>query len=91
MQTCDINLDGEIDREEFMKFIELLTADTFTLVSQGLIVTLAVAPSVALVTKRATEGIPGVGKMVQRLPNSVFASLVTLAVVMFQRSCQEID
>ncbi|KAK9291443.1 hypothetical protein L1049_019391 [Liquidambar formosana] len=91
IETCDINLDGEIDREEFVKFIELLTADTFTLVSQGLIVTLAVAPSVALVTKRATEGIPGVGKMVQRLPNSVFASLVTIAVVMFQRSCQEID
>uniref|UniRef100_A0A1J3DM06 EF-hand domain-containing protein n=1 Tax=Noccaea caerulescens TaxID=107243 RepID=A0A1J3DM06_NOCCA len=78
---CDINLDGEIDREEFVKFIELLTADTFEVVSQGLIISLVVAPTVAIATKKATEGVPGVGKVVQKLPTSVYASLVTLAVV----------
>ncbi|XP_059651745.1 uncharacterized protein LOC132299253 [Cornus florida] len=91
MLDCDINLDGELDREEFVKFIKLLTADTFNTVSQGLIIALVAAPTFALVTKRATEGVPGVGKVVQRLPNSVYASIVTLAVVMFQKSGQEIE
>lgn len=91
VQKCDINLDGEIDREEFEGFIQQLTEDTLSLVSEGLIVTLAVAPTLAILTKRATEGVPGVGKVVQRLPNSVYASLVTLAVVLFQKSGQGIE
>ncbi|XP_058225102.1 uncharacterized protein LOC131334203 isoform X2 [Rhododendron vialii] len=91
MQVHDINLDGELNREEFAKFIKELTADTFSTVSQGLIITLAVAPTVALLTKRATEGVPVVGKVVQKLPNAVYASLVTLAIMMFQRSGQAIE
>lgn len=89
MQECDINLDGELDREEFVKFVRQLTKDTFITVSQGLIITLAVAPTVALLTKRTTEGVPGVGKVVQKLPNSVYASLVTLAVVLFQKAVED--
>ncbi|XP_010470328.1 PREDICTED: uncharacterized protein LOC104750253 [Camelina sativa] len=81
MTNCDINLDGEIDREEFVKFFEQLTAETFNVVSQGLIISLIVAPTVAIATKRATEGVPGVGKVVQKLPTSIYASLVTLAVM----------
>ncbi|KAF3447567.1 hypothetical protein FNV43_RR12754 [Rhamnella rubrinervis] len=91
VQDCDINLDGEIDREEFVKFIMQLTADAFVVVSQGLILTLVVAPTVAMATKKATEGVPGVGKIVQRLPNSIYASLVTLAVVLFQKSSRELE
>ncbi|KAL9861081.1 putative EF-hand domain-containing protein [Arabidopsis thaliana] len=64
MTDCDINLDGELDREEF-----------------GLIIALIVAPTVAIATKKATEGVPGVGKVVQKLPTSIYASLVTLAVM----------
>ncbi|EOY10335.1 hypothetical protein QUC31_010059 [Theobroma cacao] len=86
MQEYDFNLDGEIDQEEFVKFIQQLTTDTFIVVSQGLIVTLVVAPTVAMATKKATEGVPGVGKVVQKLPNSIYASLVTLAIVWFQTS-----
>lgn len=48
--------------------------------------TLAVAPTVALLTKRTTEGVPVVGKVVQKVPNSVYASLVTLAIVIFQNA-----
>ncbi|RXH93187.1 hypothetical protein DVH24_013763 [Malus domestica] len=91
MQENDLNLDGEIDREEFAKFIKQLTADTFVVVSQGLILTLVAAPAVAMATKRATEGVPGVGKVVQRLPNSVYASLITLTVLLFQQARQEFD
>lgn len=91
MQECDINLDGEIDREEFVRFISQLTAEAFVVVSQGLILTLVVAPTVAVATKKATEGVPGVGRVVQRLPNSVYASLVTLAAVLFQTSRQQVD
>ncbi|KDP39589.1 hypothetical protein JCGZ_02609 [Jatropha curcas] len=91
MKECDFNLDGEIDHEEFVKFIQKITADTFIVVSQGLLVTLVVAPTVAMATKRATEGVPGVGKVVQKLPNSIYASLVTLAIVWFQTSGQGLD
>lgn len=91
IQECDINLDGEIDREEFVSFIKRLTAGAFVTVSQGLILTLVVAPTVAMATKKATEGVPGVGKVVQKLPNSIYASLVTLAVVLFQKSLVESD
>ncbi|KAL0397471.1 UNVERIFIED_CONTAM: hypothetical protein Scaly_0195500 [Sesamum calycinum] len=88
MQESDINLDGELDREEFVKFIRRLTKDTFFTVSQGLILTLAVAPTVALLTKRTTENVPGVGKVVQKIPNSVYASLVTLVIVAFQQGAE---
>ncbi|KAK2983419.1 hypothetical protein RJ640_016026 [Escallonia rubra] len=87
-QDCDLNLDGELNREEFVKFMQQITADTFITVSQGLIITLAVAPTVALLTKRSTEGVPHIGKIVQKIPNSVYASLVTLAIVLFQKAGQ---
>jgi hypothetical protein len=76
---------------EFVKFIEELTTHTLIAVSQGLILTLVVAPTVAMATKKATEGVPGVGKVVQRIPNSIYASLVTLALVLFQKSQEESD
>jgi hypothetical protein len=76
---------------EFVKFIEKLTTDTLIAVSQGLILTLVVAPTVAMATKKATEGVPGVGKVVQRIPNSIYASLVTLALLLFQKSQEESD
>ncbi|PON56681.1 Parvalbumin, partial [Parasponia andersonii] len=85
LPECDINLDGEIDREEFVRFIQQLTAGAFITVSQGLILTLVVAPTVAVATKKATEGVPGVGKVVQKLPNSIYASIITLAIVLFQK------
>ena len=88
VQSCDINLDGDIDRDEFYDFIMIMTADTFTFVSQKLIVTFVVAPTVAVATKKATEGVPGVGKLVQKIPNSVYASLVTIAAVWFQKKAQ---
>ncbi|XP_017243728.1 uncharacterized protein LOC108215693 isoform X2 [Daucus carota subsp. sativus] len=91
MLECDLNLDGVLNREEFVKFVKHSTKDTFFVVSQGLIVTLAVAPTVALLTKRSTEGIPHVGRIVQKLPTSVYASIITLAVVLFQNSSQSIE
>ncbi|KAL1562020.1 hypothetical protein AAHA92_04645 [Salvia divinorum] len=89
MQECDMNLDGALDREEFVKFISRLTKDTFLTVSQGLIIALAAAPAVALLTKRSTENVPGVGKVVEKMPNSVYASLVTLVVIAFQRGLEK--
>ncbi|XP_020207778.1 uncharacterized protein LOC109792759 [Cajanus cajan] len=89
IESCDINFDGEIDRDEFFDFILQMTADTFTVVSQKLIVTLVVAPTVAVATKKATEGVPGVGRLVQRIPNSIYASLVTIAAVWFQKKAHE--
>ncbi|XP_072963159.1 uncharacterized protein [Typha angustifolia] len=91
MEDYDINLDGLLDREEFADFIRKLTADSLNAISLKLIIALVVAPSVALMTKRATEGVPGVGKVVQRLPNSVYASIVTLGVVLVQKSGEDCE
>jgi hypothetical protein len=73
-----------------VRFVQELTTDTLIVVSQGLILTLVVAPAIAMATKKATEGVPGVGKVVQKIPNSIYASLVTLALVLFQQS-REVD
>ncbi|XP_078438525.1 uncharacterized protein LOC144708944 [Wolffia australiana] len=89
MKEHDVNLDGLLNREEFAAFIRKLTADTLTTVGQNLIVALLIAPAVALITKRATEGVPGVGTVVQRIPNSIYASAVALAVVFLQNSAAE--
>jgi len=89
IQENDINLDGEIDREEFAKLIKQITADAFVVVSQGLILTLVAAPTIAMATKKATEGVPHVGKVVQRIPTSIYASLLTLAVVLIQQARQD--
>lgn len=86
-----MNLDGQINHDEFVKFIQKLTTDTLAVVSQGLLVALVVAPTVAMATKKATEGVPGVGKVVQKLPNSIYASLVTLAIVWLQASREGIE
>ncbi|KAL6005876.1 hypothetical protein ACLOJK_039921 [Asimina triloba] len=91
LDTYDTNLDGQLDGEEFADFIQKLTGDTLCVVSRNLIIAMVVAPMVALMTKRATEGVPGVGKVVQRLPNSVYASIVALGVMLIQRSSEECD
>ncbi|XP_074559589.1 uncharacterized protein LOC141815540 [Curcuma longa] len=88
MKEYDVNLDGLLDREEFTKFIRKLTNDTLSTVSLNLIIALVLAPAVALLTKRATEGVPGVGKVVQRLPSSVYASIITLGVIVIQKSSE---
>ncbi|CAH9095663.1 unnamed protein product [Cuscuta europaea] len=89
MKKYDFNFDGELNREEFMEFILELTKDTFFSISQKLVTTLAIAPTVALLTKKSTEGVPVIGKVVQKLPSSVYASLVTLAIVLFQKSTED--
>ncbi|OAY69647.1 uncharacterized protein LOC109708157 [Ananas comosus] len=89
MEEYDINLDGLLDREEFAAFIKKLTADSLNAISVKLIIALVVAPAVALMTKKATEGVPGVGKVVRKLPNSVYASIITLGVVLVQQKSEE--
>uniref|UniRef100_A0A9I9CNL2 EF-hand domain-containing protein n=1 Tax=Cucumis melo TaxID=3656 RepID=A0A9I9CNL2_CUCME len=86
----DKNENQAIDRDEFLKFIKLLTFESIASVSQRLIITLVVAPTLAVVTKRSTEGIPGLGKMVQKVPSSAYALLVTLAALLFQNSNQQL-
>ncbi|KAI3764617.1 hypothetical protein L2E82_14628 [Cichorium intybus] len=86
MKECDMDLDGGLNREEFEEFVKRLTADTIVYVSQGLVITLVVAPTVAIATKRSTEGVPGIGKVVQKLPTSVYATLITLGVMMIQKA-----
>ena len=91
MDESDINLDGLLDREEFAEFIRKLTSESLCAISFKLLVTLVAAPALALATKRATEGVPGVGKVVHRVPNAIYASAITLAAVLVQRCAEGVE
>lgn len=90
-QEYDVNLDGLLDREEFAEFIRKLTADSLCSISVKLLITLVAAPALAMATKRATEGVPGVGKVVRKVPNALYASAITLGVVLVQRSTEGVE
>ncbi|KGN56633.1 hypothetical protein Csa_009568 [Cucumis sativus] len=91
LKDSDKNKDQVINSDEFLEFILHLTTYAFVTVTGKVpFVTLVVAPTVALVTKKSTEGIPGVGKLVQKMPSSAYAFLVTLVVVAFQNSKQRL-
>jgi len=85
MQTVDLNLDGQLDREEFTEFIKKLTTHIMMRISHNLLIAVVAAPLIALMTKRATEGVPRVGKVVQKIPNTVYASVITAAVMLIQK------
>ncbi|XP_062185560.1 uncharacterized protein LOC133889115 [Phragmites australis] len=91
MDEFDVNLDGLLDREEFAEFIRKLTADSLCAISQKLVITLVAAPALAMATKRATEGVPSVGRVVRKVPNALYAAAITLAVVLVQRSSEGIE
>ncbi|XP_062184868.1 uncharacterized protein LOC133888588 [Phragmites australis] len=91
MDEFDVNLDGLLDREEFAEFIRKLTADSLSAISLKLVITLVAAPVLAMATKRATEGVPSVGKVVRKVPNALYAAAITLAVVLVQRSSEGIE
>ncbi|KAL0547934.1 hypothetical protein IC582_012373 [Cucumis melo] len=91
IKDSDKNKDQVINREEFLEFILHLTTDAYVTVRERVpILTLVVAPTAAIVTKKSTEGIPGVGKLVQKLPTSAYALLVTVVAVTFQNSKQRL-
>ncbi|TVU15875.1 hypothetical protein EJB05_39417, partial [Eragrostis curvula] len=91
MDEYDVNLDGLLDREEFAEFIRKLTKDSLCAISLKLVITLVAAPALAMATKRATEGVPGVGKVVRRVPNTLYASAITLGVLLVQKSSEGVE
>lgn len=86
MQEYDFDVNKRLDREEFAEFIRKLTADSLCHISLKLVITFVAAPLVGLMAKRATEQVPRVGPVVQRVPNSVYASIIALGVVLAQKS-----
>ncbi|KAK3141604.1 hypothetical protein QOZ80_4AG0305070 [Eleusine coracana subsp. coracana] len=91
MDEYDVNLDGLLDREEFAEFIRKLTKDSLCAISLKLVITLVAAPALAMATKNATEGVPGVGKVVRRVPNALYASAITLGVLLVQKSSEGVE
>eukprot|EP00249_Psilotum_nudum_P004845 c18332_g1_i1 orf=266-754(+) len=84
LKTFDANQNGVLDREEFASFIESFTSKVAKRVSQNFLIFTVAAPALALLTKRATENTPGVGKVVRKIPNAVFASVVTAFVLLLE-------
>lgn len=88
IEKFDINHDGELSREEFARFISQVTTDTIVTAGRRLLVTMVIAPTVASLTKKGAESVPGVGKVVQKAPHPIYASFLTLSVLLFQRAFQ---
>ncbi|CAM6109253.1 unnamed protein product [Calypogeia fissa] len=79
LEEHDTNKNGYLDREEFAAFLQKFTKTVVTGVTTGLLV-YAAAPLLAMLAKRATESLPRVGPVVQRIPNFFYATVVTTAV-----------
>ena len=90
-QEFDIDMNGLLDREEFAEFIRKLTAESLCAISLKLIITLVAAPALALATKRATEAVPGAGKVVHKVANAIYATAITMAAVLIQRSAEGVE
>ncbi|KAL3689126.1 hypothetical protein R1sor_015435 [Riccia sorocarpa] len=80
LETFDTNSNGVLDREEFAAFLEKFTSDLYVGLSRNIFIFGIGAPLLALVAKRATEQIPSVGPVVKRIPNFIYASVLTTAV-----------
>lgn len=89
VEIFDTNNDGFLDREEFARFIEKFTSRIAKKVGRTLLIFAIAAPALAIATKRATEGVPHVGKFVRRVPNGVYASLVTAIVLFLEKRSQK--
>ncbi|KAI5064052.1 hypothetical protein GOP47_0020722 [Adiantum capillus-veneris] len=89
LKTFDTNKDDALDREEFAAFIPKFTSKVAKKVGRNILIFVVAAPALAFATKRATEGLPRVGKFVQRIPNAVYASIVTAVVLLVERANQK--
>ncbi|MCO5564095.1 hypothetical protein L7F22_017751 [Adiantum nelumboides] len=89
LKTFDTNKDDALDREEFAAFIHKFTSKVAKRVGRNILIFVVAAPALAFATKRATEGLPRVGKFVQRIPNAVYASFVTAVVLLVERANQK--
>ncbi|GAA0166221.1 calmodulin-related [Lithospermum erythrorhizon] len=88
IEKFDINHDGELSREEFARFISQVTRETILTAGRRLLITMVIAPTIASLSKKRAEGVPGVGKLVQKTPHPIYASFVTFSVLLFQRALQ---
>lgn len=68
LQSYDVNLDGQLNREEFEGFIQELSKEALTIIRGNVILELIVVPMVALVTKRAQRGFPEWGRWFRGFP-----------------------
>ncbi|KAL2631237.1 hypothetical protein R1flu_015923 [Riccia fluitans] len=80
LETFDTNQNGVLDRNEFAAFLEKFTSDLYVGLSKNVLIFAIGAPLLAMVAKRATEQVPTVGPVVKRVPNFIYASLITTAV-----------
>eukprot|EP00250_Pteridium_aquilinum_P022606 c25452_g1_i1 orf=79-567(+) len=89
LKTFDTNKDEVLDREEFAAFIHKFTSNLATRVGRNMLIFVVAAPALAFATKRATENLPHVGKFVRKIPNAIYASVVTAVVLLIERTNQK--
>jgi hypothetical protein len=75
-----------LDRGEFTAFIRRFSSNVVHEVQKNLLIFAVAAPTLAFATKRATEDVPHVGKIVKKIPNGVYASLVTAFIILIQKT-----
>jgi hypothetical protein len=81
VQKFDRNHDGKLDREEFTAFLQSFTKNVSAKISTNILIFSFLIPLLVGATRRITERIPKVGQIVRRIPNVIFSSLVTTAII----------
>ncbi|EFJ27075.1 hypothetical protein SELMODRAFT_172574 [Selaginella moellendorffii] len=85
LDLYDTNRNGVLDRKEFMGFVEKFTGNLAMRLSKNILIFSIAAPCLALLTKSATERVPGVGPVVKKIPSALYASLITTAVAVVSK------
>ena len=85
-QTFDTNNNDRLDRDEFAAFIQKFSSEVVHKVEKNLLIFLIAAPTLAFATKRATEDVPHVGKIVKKIPNGIYASIVTAFILLIEKT-----
>eukprot|EP00250_Pteridium_aquilinum_P032139 c45079_g1_i1 orf=186-677(+) len=87
-QKFDKNKDEELSKEEFALFMETFTSKILGTLGRTFLVLCILAPALAFLAKRGTEGLPRVGNFVRGIPFFVYTSLVTAGLILAERMFQ---
>ncbi|KAG0592711.1 hypothetical protein KC19_1G275300 [Ceratodon purpureus] len=81
-EQFDKDNDGKLEKEEFAAFLQGFTKKETTRITTNILLFSFLIPLLVDGTRQITERIPKVGGVVQIVPQAVFSSVVTTAIVL---------
>ncbi|GLJ29541.1 hypothetical protein SUGI_0582680 [Cryptomeria japonica] len=94
VEKFDKDKNGHVDKEEFALFVEKFTFDLINEISKSITVSALGGPAVIIVgapvmagmAKSSSEKVPVIGKLLSKLPDSMFASTITVVAMLLLQS-----